>query len=150
MRWIAVYKLVVGLLLVAVGVELFRLMGEEWMAVIHRWVLELHADPHHPWVAAAVARAGAIEARELRDLAWVAVFLGSVHGVEGIGLWLRRRWAEYLCLLSTASLLPMEVHEVLEEPTPIRVAVLVVNVAVLLLLGARAIRHASSRDAGPG
>ncbi len=137
MRWIASYKLFVGFLLIAVGVELFRLLGEETMAAIHAWALEFHADPHHPWIARAVERVGSVEVRELRDLAWVSVFLGTVHGAEGIGLWLRRRWAEYLCIVSTASLLPMEIHELVTKPGPVRLAVLAVNLAVLALLVAR-------------
>jgi uncharacterized membrane protein (DUF2068 family) len=146
-RWIAVYKLVVGVLLVAVGVELFRFLGGEMMDVVHDWILELHADPHHPWIAAAFARAGALEVRQLRDFAWVSVLLGSLHGAEGVGLWLRRRWAESLCIVSTASLLPMEIHELLAKPGAVRVAVLGVNLAVLGILVARSVGARGSRAA---
>lgn len=144
MRWIAVYKLVVGVLLVAVGVERFRVLGEETMATLHAWILELHADPHHPWIARAFERAGAIEVRELRDLAWVSVIFGSLHGAEGVGLWFRRRWAEYLCILSTASLLPMEIHELVVKPGPARAAALGLNLAVLLFLAARGSRPSAA------
>ena len=46
----------------------------------------------------------------------------------------RQRWAEYLTLLVTASLLPVEVYELTERVPPFKVIAFVINVAVVVYL----------------
>ena len=53
-----------------------------------------------------------------------------LEGVEAVGLWLQKRWAEYLTLISTSALLPLEVYELdHERVTVLKVIALVVNIA---------------------
>lgn len=53
---------------------------------------------------------------------------------EGIGLWLLRRWAEYLAVVSTAAFLPLEVYELVERVTALKIVAIVVNIAILVYL----------------
>ena len=46
----------------------------------------------------------------LVTLAYAAVF-----AVEGVGLWMRRRWAEWMTTIITASLIPLEVWELIHK-----------------------------------
>ena len=57
-----------------------------------------------------------------------------LEGVEAVGLWRERRWAEYLTAVATAGFLPFEVHELIKRITVLRVGALVVNVAILAWL----------------
>jgi uncharacterized membrane protein (DUF2068 family) len=59
---------------------------------------------------------------------------GVVEGVEAVGLWYQRRWAEYLTLIVTASFLPLEVYELIHKFTPFKVFAFVVNVAIVAYL----------------
>ena len=54
--------------------------------------------------------------------------------VEGIGLWRGKKWAEYLTIAVTASLLPFEVVAVVHRVTLVRVATLVINSVVIAYL----------------
>ena len=63
-----------------------------------------------------------------------AVVYAVVEGVEAVGLWRERRWAEYLTALATAGFLPFEVHEVMKRVTVLRVTALVLNVGILAWL----------------
>jgi uncharacterized membrane protein (DUF2068 family) len=67
-------------------------------------------------------------------LAVTAVAYCVVEGVEAVGLWLERRWAEYLTALATAGFLPFEIHELIDRVTVVRVGALVVNGAILAYL----------------
>ena len=67
-------------------------------------------------------------------LAATAVAYCVVEGVEAVGLWRERRWAEYLTALATAGFLPFEVDELIKRVTVLRVGALVVNVAILVWL----------------
>ena len=60
---------------------------------------------------------------------YAALFL-----TEGTGLLLRKRWAEWLTIVATSSLMPLELYELIKEFTAIRLTVLLVNAAVVLFL----------------
>jgi uncharacterized membrane protein (DUF2068 family) len=67
-------------------------------------------------------------------LAAIAIVYCALEGAEAAGLWLERRWAEYLTAVATAGFLPFEVHELVERLTVLRVSALVVNLVVLVWL----------------
>jgi len=62
-----------------------------------------------------------------------------MEGVESVGLWLGKRWAEYLTFIATIVFVPYEVYELTKSVTWLKVLALVVNlaVAVYLLLAKR-------------
>jgi uncharacterized membrane protein (DUF2068 family) len=64
----------------------------------------------------------------------VALFYAGLFATEGVGLWRERRWAEYLTVIATGSLIPFEIWEVAHRPTPIRFVTFFVNVAVVIYL----------------
>lgn len=53
---------------------------------------------------------------------------------ECVGLWSARRWAEYLTFVELAGFVPFELYELAGSVTPLKVATLVINVAMLLYL----------------
>jgi uncharacterized membrane protein (DUF2068 family) len=63
-----------------------------------------------------------------------AVAYCVVEGIEAVGLWRERRWAEYLTAVATAGFLPFEIKELIDKVTVIRVGALIINIAVLLWL----------------
>jgi uncharacterized membrane protein (DUF2068 family) len=58
----------------------------------------------------------------------------ALEGVEAIGLWWQKRWAEYLTLIATALFLPLEVYEIVHKLSPLKIIALIVNIAVVLYL----------------
>ena len=57
-----------------------------------------------------------------------------VEGVEAVGLWFQKRWAEYLTFIVTTSFVPLEVYELIHKFTPFKVFAFVVNVAIVVYL----------------
>jgi uncharacterized membrane protein (DUF2068 family) len=53
---------------------------------------------------------------------------------EGTGLLFRKRWAEWLTIVATSSLMPIEVYERVKEFTGVRLLALLINDAVVLYL----------------
>jgi uncharacterized membrane protein (DUF2068 family) len=70
----------------------------------------------------------------LHRLAFVLIAYGVVEGVEAVGLWYLRRWAEYLTFIVTASLLPFEVYEIAHRTTPFKIIAFIINLAVVVYL----------------
>ncbi len=75
--------------------------------------------------------------RHQTTLALVVILYALLEGTEGVGLYLRRRWAEYLTVFATGLLIPYEIWEVLHRATLLRVGGLLVNVAVVAYLAYR-------------
>jgi uncharacterized membrane protein (DUF2068 family) len=82
-----------------------------------------------------------------------------LEGVEAVGLWLGRRWAEYLTFVATVVFVPYEVYELTKSVSVLKVLALVINVAIVVYLlvakrlfgrrgGGKAERAEYARDTG--
>jgi uncharacterized membrane protein (DUF2068 family) len=72
-----------------------------------------------------------------RHLYWYAVAVGGyalVNGIEAVGLWNAKRWAEYLTLIEVVVLVPVEIHELTLRVSPLKIVGLVLNLAVVAYL----------------
>ena len=77
---------------------------------------------------------------QLEALGIGAFLYAILFTVEGIGLWFEKRWAEYLTVIATGSLLPLELYEVYRKTTYSRVFTLLLNLLVFIYL-IRVVRH---------
>jgi uncharacterized membrane protein (DUF2068 family) len=75
-----------------------------------------------------------VDEHRLRQLSVGTFFYSALFLCEGTGLALAKRWAEYLTVVTTASLMPLEMYEIYLKTTWPRVVVLVVNVVVVVYL----------------
>jgi uncharacterized membrane protein (DUF2068 family) len=64
-------------------------------------------------------------------LALGVLIFALVEAVEALGLAAHRRWAEYLTVLATAALIPVEVEEIIRRPTLLRLGALLFNLAIV-------------------
>lgn len=131
---IGVFKLLKGALLIAIAGGLHHLLNRDAEQVLVKWARAVRIDPNSSYIHAAIARVTGLSPRTLRELSVGTTIYGSLFLVEGIGLLLRQRWAEYLTIVSTSLLLPLEVWEVIKEPHVKRIALLVANVAIVIYL----------------
>jgi uncharacterized membrane protein (DUF2068 family) len=74
---------------------------------------------------------------QTRTLAWVAAGLlvyGILQIVEGTGLWLLKRWGEYLAVVVTSLGLPIEIYELTERVTWLRIGALALNLTAVFYI----------------
>lgn len=64
----------------------------------------------------------------------VAAAYAVLEGLEAVGLWYQRRWAEYLTFVATVVFLPYEVYELTRSVSPFKIVALVVNIAIAVYL----------------
>jgi uncharacterized membrane protein (DUF2068 family) len=143
LRFIAGFKLFKGVLLFVVGLGALRLLHRDVAEIVGHWVAELRMDPQNRFIHALLLRAGAVDDHMLREIGIGTFFYAALLLTEGIGLWLEKRWAEYLTVILTGSFLPLEVYELTRRLNATRVTILVINVLIVVYL-IRFIR--SSRD----
>ena len=70
-------------------------------------------------------------------LAMSAIVYAALEATEGVGLAMRRRWAEYLTVIATGILIPYEAYEVVARPSLFKVGALLLNLAVVGYLAYR-------------
>jgi uncharacterized membrane protein (DUF2068 family) len=70
----------------------------------------------------------------LNTIAAALALYGALQVVEGIGLWSLKRWGEYVAVVGTTLFIPLEIYEIVEKPSWLKAAVLVINIAAVLYL----------------
>jgi uncharacterized membrane protein (DUF2068 family) len=94
-----------------------------------------------------------VRAASRRGLAAIVVALladGSVSLLEGWALWHGHWWGPWLVVVATGSLLPFEVVAIVRKPHPIRIVLLVVNLAIVVYLVRKALRERVARESDAG
>jgi uncharacterized membrane protein (DUF2068 family) len=134
LRWIGLYKILKGVLALIGGLLLMRLMHRNLPDIAIHWMERLRVEPESALGQLVLHRLLLIHHR---NIAWIAAGLFAyipLACAEGIGLMLRKVWAEWLTVVSTFALIPVEVREIILRPTWVRVLILVLNILVLIYL----------------
>lgn len=67
-------------------------------------------------------------------LFFIALAYAILEGVEAVGLWHEKRWAEYLTCIATAGFLPYETYDLTKTVSALKIATFVINLLVLFYL----------------
>jgi uncharacterized membrane protein (DUF2068 family) len=72
-----------------------------------------------------------------RTLGFIAIGLGAyavIEIIEGVGLWLLKRWGEYFAMIATSLGLPYEIYDLMNKVTVLRLVAFVINLGLVLYL----------------
>src|SRR5271170_5250742 len=130
-RTIALYKLVKVLLLLALAYGEVRLRDASLAAKLLTWASARPLGVEHHVVTGLLEWFSGLSASRVHALLIVTFAYAAVFATEGIGLWMQKRWAEWLTTIITASLIPLEVWELFFRPNIGKAAVLVANAAIV-------------------
>lgn len=150
LKLIAFFKVLKGIALLILAFGILRLVHQDLAKVVGGWLEELRVDPGNKYATAIVAKVGLMSARSIvlydtLTFAYAALFL-----TEGTGLFLRKRWAEWLTVISTGSLIPLEMYEVWKHPSWIKVLLLILNCLIVVYLVWRLRQTSASRRTADG
>ena len=81
-----------------------------------------------------LTRLFAVSTRNLVITGVVLAAYAALEGVEAVGLWRNKRWAEYLTFIATVLLVPIEVYEIARKPSALKALTLAINVAIVIYL----------------
>ncbi|WP_035797902.1 DUF2127 domain-containing protein [Kitasatospora mediocidica] len=91
-----------------------------------------HYDLDHSPVVDTIRKTFDYKHNTLVIVAVALLAYALIELVEGVGLWLGRRWAEYLTVIATAAFLPLEGYELTEHVTAFKIGTLALNVLAVL------------------
>jgi uncharacterized membrane protein (DUF2068 family) len=134
LRTIALYKIVKVLLLLGVAYGELRLRDASLAAKLLSWAQARPYGLEHRIVTQLLEWFSGLSVSRVNALRIVTLAYAAVFAVEGIGLWMRKRWAEWLTTIITASLMPLEAWELFFRPTIGKALILLANGAVVAYL----------------
>jgi uncharacterized membrane protein (DUF2068 family) len=131
---IGAWKLVEAAALLAIAIGLLRYLHRDISGPILHWVRLLRMDPDNHYIHLFLTKALSISPQQIREFSLGSFIYAGLRMIEGVGLVMRKRWAEYLVVIITAIFIPLELYELFHRFTPVRLVVLLLNVAVVLYL----------------
>jgi len=139
---IALERTLRGLLLLAAGIYLLAKSGANFGNIVNHLAARLELDPQRPWIRHLVAKLGRLRKHEVQLFGVLAIGYAALEITEGVGLFYRKRWAEWLTVVATSLLVPIEVYELVRHPSWLKAGGIVVNIAIVAYL-VRVVRRKS-------
>jgi uncharacterized membrane protein (DUF2068 family) len=131
---VGLFKLSKAIFFTAVGAGALHLVHKDVGDVMQHIVEALRLDPEHRAVIFLMHKADLINPHQLREAGTLSFLYAAVCVVEGTGLVLRKRWAEFFTVFLTAMGLPWECYELVHKFSAYKVGLLAINLVVLAYL----------------
>jgi uncharacterized membrane protein (DUF2068 family) len=142
---IALFELAKGTLVAISAVGLLTVIHKDLGDVLTQWIKRLRVDPDNYYVHIVITRLSGLTARQLEAISAGSLLYAVLRYVEGLGLMWRRRWAAYVTVPATAAFIPLEVFELTRRVSWPKLAIIMMNVAVVWYLIVR-LRTERRRD----
>ena len=130
LRTIALYKLVKTIILLLAAYGEVRLHDSTLTAKLLSWAANRPQGLEHDIVTRILTWLSGLSESRVHAFRIVTLTYAAVFAVEGVGLWMQRRWAEWLTSIITASLIPLELWELFHRPSLGIVLVLIANALI--------------------
>lgn len=134
LRYIAIYKFLKALGLLLLASAAFGFVHTPWLEQAADWVAHLPLQSGHGFLIHWMDELLGLGPRNFVLIGSAACVYAALFATEGWGLWRSKRWAEYLTVFATASLIPFEAWEIFHRFGWLKVLALVVNVAIVIYL----------------
>ncbi|MEV5747262.1 DUF2127 domain-containing protein [Actinoallomurus sp. NPDC052308] len=143
MRFFAIERVIRGLLIVAAAYGVWRFSAnrgsiqrvfEKDIPLLRPLARQIGWDLDHSRIIEEIRHVFTLKSE---TLTWFAVGLlayAVIELVEAVGLWLGKRWGEYFAVVATSFGLPVEIYELTDRVTAVRIGALVINVGLVLYL----------------
>jgi len=108
-------KIFYGLILLAVGIGAFNLIGKNLSAELWHLIQGWNVDFHNRFIQMLFRKVSTMDGQKLYFLTVVTFAYAAVFFVEGIGLILDKYWAKWLVVVVTGSFVPEELYHLVRQ-----------------------------------
>ncbi len=143
LRFLAVERALRGLFVVLAALAVWQFSNsqdavrqffDKNLDVVRPVAVHFHYDLDHSPVVDTIRKTFGYQHSTLLLVAGLLLAYALVEIVEGVGLWWSQRWAEYLAVVATAAFLPLEIYELTEKVSWLKIATLVINILAVLYI----------------
>src|SRR5947209_6640746 len=134
LRTIAIFEAIKGALVLAVGFGVWHYRHRDIDDFVDRVIAFFHLNPEGHLSNIFSKAAAHMTEKTLVFVAIGAVVYSAIRFAEAYGLWRARAWAEWFALISGTIYIPLEIHALLHHPNPLKWAILLINIAIVLYM----------------
>lgn len=143
LRLFAIERFVRAILAAAISVALWRYVASRAsiqnalnrdLPVVRDLLRDLGINVTHSKLYVLVQHALTLSPRTVTLVAIGAVAYTALEAAEGTGLWLARRWGEYLAMVATSLGLPLEIYDLTRKVSVIALVLFALNLVLVLYL----------------
>jgi uncharacterized membrane protein (DUF2068 family) len=143
MRFFAVERAIRGLIVLAAGYGVWRFaharesierIFEKELPLLRPIARQIGWDLDHSKIITTIRHVLELKSS---TLTWVIIGLAgyaAIELLEAVGLWMLKRWGEYFAVIATSFGLPIEIYELLERITAVRIGALIINVGLVVYI----------------
>lgn len=132
LRIIAVYHLLKSAFFFALGFGLLHLLHRDLAQFLIDYVIEpFKLDPSGRFLKWVLEWLSDLTPHRLRLISYLFFCYGLLFAIEGVGLYLRKRWAEYMVVIVVSSLVPFEFYEICLNVAWWKILIMVGNLLVV-------------------
>ena len=131
---IALERSVRGVVLLGAGIYLLANADAHFGDIANHLARAVELDPRRPFIRHLVAKLGGLKRHEVQLFGAGAIAYGVLELVEGGGLFYRKRWAEWLTVVATSLLIPVELYEEVRHSSWLKAGGIAVNVLIVVYL----------------
>lgn len=143
LRLLAAERGIRGLLLLLLAYGIYRFDGsrqalrktlDDYLPLLKPAAMKAGVDLEHAGPVRLIEHALTLKHSTLLLVSAGVLAYGILQLTEAVGLWLMKRWGEYVAVVGTSIFVPLEVYELVEGFTWLKVGALVVNLAAVVYL----------------
>ena len=131
---IAAFKLIKGALLILIGFGALHFIHRDIADSVQHYADVFRVDPENHHLNNLLVKTSLVTDRQLEEIGLGTFLYAGLFLTEGIGLLLRKRWAEYFTVIVTGSFIPLEIYELIHHPSALKVLVILINLAIIAYL----------------
>jgi uncharacterized membrane protein (DUF2068 family) len=143
MRFFAVERLIRGLIVAVAAYGVWRFaqsrgsiqhIFEKEIPLLRPVAGQFGWDLDNSKIITSIRHVFGLDEKTLRWLAIGLLVYAAVEIIEAVGLWLLQRWGEYFAVVATCFGLPVEIYELTEKITALRIGALAINVGLIVYI----------------
>jgi uncharacterized membrane protein (DUF2068 family) len=147
LRVIGAGKVLKALTLIVIGISVLRLIHTGFGDQMAQLADLMRYSPESKFIHWIFDKASLLTDRRLEQVAAVAMVYGSTELVESYGLLFQRTWGEYLTMILTAAFLPLDIYELFDHFTWVKLAFTIANALIVWYLVWLILRNRRTRAA---
>lgn len=143
LRVLAIERWVRGIVLALLGVAVLKLRSTQVsiqdlvrrdLRALNPFFRQIHFKVSDSSTISSIEKVLHAKSSTLTIVGIALILYGLLQIAEGVGLWSMRRWGEYLAVVGTTAFIPLEIYEIVDKPTWLKVVVFLINVAAVVYL----------------
>lgn len=147
LRVIAIYHLLKASFFVALGFGLLHLVHQDIARMISDYLVEpFKLAPDGRFLRGVLDWTSSLTPHGLRLIGYLFFCYGLIFTIEGVGLFLRKYWAEFMVVIVVCSLIPFEIYEIFLNAAWWKTIILLGNFLIVAFLVRRLVLEAPRSD----